>query len=245
LENRRSTCLRLSIIPLCFSGWVRIASGVRRGRFIMAKLIYSTITSLDGYVADEQGNFDWAAPDEEVHAFVNYLERPIGTHLYGRRMYEVMRYWESAHAVTDRPPVEQDYAQIWRSTDKIVYSKTLDTICGARTRIERDFDAEAVRRLKEGARQTRHRRGRSRPRRPGARGRAGRRVPSVPHAHRGGRRQTVPPQRCPPGARTAGRTPFRRRRGLPPVPDQDVSRRRRRTDHLGTSAAYATRTKAS
>ncbi len=89
----------------------------------MAKLIYSAITSLDGYVADEEGNFDWAAPDEEVHTFVNDLERTVGTYLYGRRMYEMMSYWETAHAVTDRPPVEQDYAEIWRSADKIVYSQ--------------------------------------------------------------------------------------------------------------------------
>ncbi len=118
----------------------------------MARLIYSTITSLDGYVADEEGNFDWAAPDEEVHTFVNDLERPVGTYLYGRRMYEMMSYWETAHAVTDRPPVEQDYAEIWRSADKIVYSRTLDTVSSLRTRIERDFDVEAVRRAKAQAR---------------------------------------------------------------------------------------------
>jgi dihydrofolate reductase len=114
----------------------------------MVKLIYSAITSLDGYVADKDGNFDWAAPDEEVHAFVNDLERKVGTYLYGRRMYEVMRYWETALAVTDRPSVEQDYAQIWRAADKIVYSSTLGTVSSARTRIERDFDPEAVRRMK-------------------------------------------------------------------------------------------------
>jgi dihydrofolate reductase len=114
----------------------------------MGKLIYSAITSLDGYVADENGNFDWAAPDEEVHSFVNDLERPIGTYLYGRRMYEVMVYWETAHALSDQPPVIQDYAQIWQAADKIVYSKTLETVSSARTRIERDFDPEAVRQLK-------------------------------------------------------------------------------------------------
>src|SRR5215207_3441548 len=148
LENRRSPCLGLSITLLCFFGWVRTPSAVRKGRFIMAKLIYSAIASLDGYVADEEGNFDWAAPDEEVHTFVNDLERQVGTHLYGRRMYEVMRYWETAHAITDRQSVGQDYAKIWRSADKIVYSKTLHTVSSARTRIERDFDAEAVRRMK-------------------------------------------------------------------------------------------------
>jgi dihydrofolate reductase len=117
----------------------------------MAKLIYSAITSLDGYVADEEGNFDWAAPDEEVHSFVNELERPVGTYLYGRRMYEVMAYWETADAVVDLPPFEQDYAEIWQAADKIVYSKTLETVPSARTRIERDFDPGAVRQLKASA----------------------------------------------------------------------------------------------
>jgi dihydrofolate reductase len=114
----------------------------------MAKLIYSAITSLDGYVADEDGNFDWAAPDEEVHSFVNDLERPVGTHLYGRRMYEVMVYWETAHTLADQPPFIQDFAEIWQAADKIVYSKTLEAVSSARTRIERDFDPEAVRQLK-------------------------------------------------------------------------------------------------
>jgi dihydrofolate reductase len=114
----------------------------------MAKLIYSAITSLDGYVADENGNFDWAAPDEEVHRFVNDLERPIGTYLYGRRIYETMVYWETAHTLPDQPPFIQDFAGIWQAADKIVYSKTLETLSSARTRIERDFDPEAVRQLK-------------------------------------------------------------------------------------------------
>ena len=113
----------------------------------MAKLIYAAITSLDGYVADEDGNFDWGTPDEELHAFVNDLERPIGTHLYGRRMYEVMVYWETAHTLRDQRPVEQDYAGIWQSADKIVYSRTLETVSSARTRIERNFDPDAVRQL--------------------------------------------------------------------------------------------------
>jgi dihydrofolate reductase len=118
----------------------------RYGRLTVANLIYSTITSLDGYVADKDGDFDWAAPDEEVHAFVNDLVRKVGAYLYGRRMYEVMRYWETALA--DRPSVEQDFAQIWRAADKVVYSRTLETVSSARTRIERDFDPEAVRRMK-------------------------------------------------------------------------------------------------
>jgi dihydrofolate reductase len=114
----------------------------------MAKLIYSAITSLDGYVADEDGNFDWAEPDEEVHTFINDLERPVGTYLYGRRMYEVMVYWETDQAFTDQPSFVQDFAEIWRAADKIVYSRTLETVSSARTRIERDFDPEAVRQMK-------------------------------------------------------------------------------------------------
>jgi dihydrofolate reductase len=117
----------------------------------MAKLIYSAITSLDGYVADEDGNFDWAAPDEEVHAFVNDLERPIGTYLYGRRMYDVMAYWETADTSDEVPRVMRDYAQLWQAAEKIVYSKTLETASSARTRIERDFDPDAVRRRKAAA----------------------------------------------------------------------------------------------
>jgi dihydrofolate reductase len=114
----------------------------------MAKLIYSTIASLDGYIEDENGNFDWAAPDEEVHSFVNDLERPVGTYLYGRRMYDTMVYWETATTVADQPPVVRDYAEIWQAADKVVYSKTLQTVSSARTRIERDFDPEAIRQLK-------------------------------------------------------------------------------------------------
>ncbi len=114
----------------------------------MAKLIYSAITSLDGYVADKEGNFDWAAPDEEAHTFVNGLERPVGAYLYGRRMYEVMAYWENTGAFADQPPFIQDFAEIWQAADKIVYSRTLQAVSSARTRIERDFDPEAVRRMK-------------------------------------------------------------------------------------------------
>jgi dihydrofolate reductase len=117
----------------------------------MAKLIYSAITSLDGYIADEDGNFDWAAPDEEVHAFVNDLERPVGTYLYGRRMYEVMVAWETAHTFADQRPVMQDFAKIWQAADKVVYSKTLEAVSSAKTRIERDFDPEAVRQMKASA----------------------------------------------------------------------------------------------
>ena len=114
----------------------------------MVKLIYAAITSLDGYVEDEKGSFDWAAPDEEVHTFVNDLERPVGTYLYGRRMYETMVYWATAHTLPDQSAVEQDFTDIWQAADKIVYSKTLETVSSARTRIERDFDPAAVRKLK-------------------------------------------------------------------------------------------------
>ena len=114
----------------------------------MAKLIYSAITSLDGYVADEDGNFDWAEPDEEVHTFVNDLERPVGTYLYGRRMYGVMVFWETALTLADQPAFIKDYAAIWQAADKIVYSRTLKAVSSARTHIERDFDPEAVRQMK-------------------------------------------------------------------------------------------------
>jgi dihydrofolate reductase len=114
----------------------------------MAKLIYGAIQSLDGYVADEEGNFDWAEPDEDVHAFVNDLERGAGTYLYGRRMYEVMVFWETVHNHADLPSHIQDYAEIWRAADKIVYSRTLPAVSSARTRIERAFDPEAVRQMK-------------------------------------------------------------------------------------------------
>jgi dihydrofolate reductase len=114
----------------------------------MAKLIYSTINSLDGYVADERGNFDWGAPDEEMHNFVNELERPIGTYLYGRQMYEVMVYWETAHTIAGQPPFIRDFAETWQAADKIVYSKTLEAASSARTRIERNFDPQPVHQMK-------------------------------------------------------------------------------------------------
>jgi dihydrofolate reductase len=117
----------------------------------MANLIYSAIASLDGYVADEQGDFSWSMPDEEVHAFVNDLERPNGTHLYGRRMYEVMKVWESDEILVDQPPCMHDFAEIWRAADKIVYSRTLDSVSTSRTRLERTFDPTAVGKLKEAA----------------------------------------------------------------------------------------------
>ena len=117
----------------------------------MARLIYSAIMSLDGYIADADGRFEWAAPDEEVHAFVNDLERPVGTYLYGRRMYETMRSWETAHTAANRRPVSLEFARIWQAADKIVYSATLQAPDTARTRIERTFDPDQVRKLKEAA----------------------------------------------------------------------------------------------
>jgi len=114
----------------------------------VAKLIYSAITSLDGYVADADGRFDWAEPDPEVHRFVNDLERPIGTYLYGRRMYEVMAGWETMEATA---PLMEDFALLWRAADKVVYSRTLPDVSTARTRIDRHFDAKAVRQMKASA----------------------------------------------------------------------------------------------
>jgi dihydrofolate reductase len=117
----------------------------------MAKLIYSAIASLDGYIEDEHGKFDWARPDEEVHTFVNDLERQVGTHLYGRRMYETMVYWEKPPGLADQPPFIRDYAEIWQAADKVVYSRTLEAVSSARTRLEREFDPEAVRQMKSSA----------------------------------------------------------------------------------------------
>lgn len=114
----------------------------------MGKLIYSTISSVDGYVADDDGNFGWAEPDEEVHKFINVLERPVGTYLYGRRMYEVMVAWENPKILKGQPPHIHEYARIWQAAEKIVYSGTLERANSARTRIEKTFDPEAVRQMK-------------------------------------------------------------------------------------------------
>ena len=116
----------------------------------MARLIYAALASLDGYTADRGGSFDWAAPDEEVHAFVNDLERGIGTYLYGRRMYETMRVWETMD-VADEPVAMGDYAELWRAADKVVYSATLDAPTTSRTQLVREFDPEEVRALKDRA----------------------------------------------------------------------------------------------
>jgi dihydrofolate reductase len=117
----------------------------------MAKLIYSTQTSLDGYTNDDQGKFDWARPDEEVHTFFNELERPVGTYLYGRRMYEVMRYWQDPEGIEAQADHIRDYAEIWQDADKVVYSRTLDSPSTPRTRIESEFDPAAVREMKDSA----------------------------------------------------------------------------------------------
>ena len=114
----------------------------------MAKLIYGAIASLDGYVEDAQGRFDWAEPDEEVHSFVNDLERPVGTYLYGRRMYETMLYWETAPVDAGQPPCFRDFTDIWQRAEKIVYSRTLESVSSERTRIEPSFEPEAIRGLK-------------------------------------------------------------------------------------------------
>ena len=117
----------------------------------MAKLIYSAIASLDGYVADEDGDFGWAAPDEEVHAFINDLYRTISTYLYGRRMYEMMVGWETDPTLAEQSPLMRDFAEIWQAPDKVVYSRTLEAVSTSKTRIERDFDPEAVRQWKASA----------------------------------------------------------------------------------------------
>ena len=114
----------------------------------MAKLIYTAITSLDGYVADESGNWDWSFPDDEVHTFVNEMERPVGTYLLGRRMYDVLHVWET---MDDPAPAMRDYAALWRAAEKIVFSRTLEEVSSARTRIEREFDPEAIRQMKAAA----------------------------------------------------------------------------------------------
>jgi dihydrofolate reductase len=115
----------------------------------VGELIYSALQSLDGYVADERGEFGWAKPGEEVHAFVNELTRPIGTHLYGRRMYEVLSAWERPEELPGMTEAMRDFADIWKAADKVVYSRTLDAVSTDRTRLEREFDPEAVRALKE------------------------------------------------------------------------------------------------
>jgi dihydrofolate reductase len=182
----------------------------------MGALIYSALTSLDGYVADEDGKFDWAEPDEEVHALVNDLTRPVGIYLLGRRMYDVLVAWETLDTA-DEPPCIKDFAEIWRAADKIVYSKTLDAASSARTRIEHEFDPDAVRKLKSEA---------SRDLTVGGPNLAAQAFESglvdechlVPGPDRGRRGQSGAPGRRPPRTRVAGRTPVRQRHGASPLP---------------------------
>lgn len=119
----------------------------------MAHLIYATLMSLDGYIEDAKGDFDWAAPVEEVHRFINDLERPVGTHLYGRRMYETLKVWETDPTLAEQSSLLKDYATIWQAAEKIVFSKTLKAAVTRKTRILRDFDPEMVVQLKKDARQ--------------------------------------------------------------------------------------------
>ncbi len=119
----------------------------------MAQLIYSAISSLDGYIEDTDGKFDWAIPDEEVHKFVNNLERGAGTHLYGRRMYETMMVWETDPNLAAESPLMRDFAEIWQAADKFVYSRTLEAVSTRKTQIERNFNPEAIRQLKEAVEQ--------------------------------------------------------------------------------------------
>jgi dihydrofolate reductase len=138
-------CLHSSKIRYLFHG----IDYLRHRRRALAKLIYTAITSLDGYVADEFDKFDWAVPSEAVHNYINELERPIGSYLYGRRLYEVMVGWETVHAESDQPPYIRDYATIWQTAEKTVYSKSMERVSSSRTRIERDFDPDKIRMMKE------------------------------------------------------------------------------------------------
>jgi dihydrofolate reductase len=117
----------------------------------VAKLIYAMLASLDGYVADATGAFGWAMPDAEVHGFVNEVMRSSGTHLYGRRMYEVMSVWETLRDQPGLSEAEQEFAAIWHDADKVVYSRTLAEVATARTRLERDWVPAAIRQMKDGA----------------------------------------------------------------------------------------------
>ena len=182
----------------------------------MANVIYSAITSLDGYVEDSDNAFDWAAPDEEVHTFVNHLERSVGTYLYGRRMYETMLYWETAQTVPDQPMAALDFAEIWQAADKVVYSQTLNNVSSARTRIERDLNPEAVLKLKSTA-VADITVGGAATCRPGHPGRVGRRAATPPCPCRRGRRQASLTRQRAPRAGTARRTTLRRRCRLPPL----------------------------
>ena len=155
----------------------------------MTKLTYTAIASLDGFIEDEHGNFDWASPGPEVHGFVNQLERSVGLYLYGRRMYETMAFWETQGGES---AVTREYAQIWRAADKIVFSRTLQEVASARTRIARELTADAIRHLKESS-PTELSIGGRRPRRASHHRRARRRAAAPAGARDRRRRQARPP----------------------------------------------------
>jgi dihydrofolate reductase len=115
----------------------------------MGRLIYAALMSVDGYIEDAAGRFDWAEPDAEVHSYINDLERSIGTHLYGRRMYETMMVWETVGDDAEVGPIEAAYGRVWRELDKVVFSRTLAAVPTPRTRLEREFDPDSVRQMKE------------------------------------------------------------------------------------------------
>ena len=184
----------------------------------MAKLIYSMITSLDGYAEAAEGDLGTGAEDQEVHTFIGDVFRHVGTYLYGRRMYETMVFWETAHTVPDAPPHIVQYARDWQAAEKVVYSTTLESVSSAKTRIERTFDPDAVRRLKAEADHDLSRR-RPEPRRPGDRGRPGGRVPPLHHDERGRRRQAVLPRRRAPRSRAGRGACLRQRTDLRALPD--------------------------
>ncbi|MEU1588089.1 dihydrofolate reductase family protein [Micromonospora sp. NPDC005710] len=117
----------------------------------MAKLIYVTNVSLDGYIEDEHGRFDWTPPEDDYFAFVTDLVRPMGTYLYGRRLYESMSVWETDPTLAERSKLTADFADVWQTADKVVYTTTLDAVSTARTRLERSFDPVSVRALKASA----------------------------------------------------------------------------------------------
>jgi dihydrofolate reductase len=117
----------------------------------MAKLIYVANVSLDGFIEDADGNFDWTAPSDEFFAFITDVVRPVGTYLYGRRLYEAMAVWETDPSIGAASELQADFANVWQSANKIVYSSTLDAVSTANTRLERRFDADAVRAMKASA----------------------------------------------------------------------------------------------